>query len=51
MTVSKKMKTIDNKIEKNKARYNLVRQIPKISNNVLNYQKLKHGRKIDVKIG
>ena len=31
MTVSKKIKTIDNKIEQNKAQYNLDRQTAKIS--------------------
>ena len=31
MSISEKIKTIDNKIEKNKAQYNLVRQAAKIS--------------------
>ena len=31
MTVTKKIKTVDNKIEQNKARYNLERQTAKIS--------------------
>ena len=31
MTVTKKIKTIDNKIEQNKAQYNLERQTTKIS--------------------
>ena len=31
MTVNEKINTVDNKIEKNKAQYNLYRQTPKIS--------------------
>ena len=31
MSISEKIKTIDNKVEKNKARYNLDRQTAKIS--------------------